>query len=137
MTSREFLNAGYSVARIGSVTIDDHEFRFKSMNELERSEYDFALYSDNKNQDEHTAYLRARSRIIQHCLVDDSDRLEYGEGEESLEEIMRLDSRITKMLADAISDHCGMNENYEDTKKNSNGTYDDSLPTNSQKVSVV
>lgn len=137
MSSREFLKTNYSVSRIGTVTIDGREFRFKSLTEFDRSTYDYTIYSDKSANDEKTAYLRARSRIIQHCLVDEKGRLEYDQSDEAMQEILALDCRITKQLADAISDHCGLNEDYEETKKNSKVTRDATLPTNSQKVSVA
>lgn len=124
MSISDYLQENHSSKRIGVVTLDDgKELHFRSLSELERSEYDYQNFLE---KDKSARFHRARARLIQMCLLDeDGKRREYGDDGDSLERILGLDSKVTGPLADAISDHCGLNQTLDAAKKNlSNGQTD-------------
>lgn len=100
--------------RYRELTIDGIDFRLQSMTEAERSSVELSPLP------------RLRAVLIATCLVDeDGDRL-YTDSDEDIDELLKLDSRITVPLSDAISDHCQVAE-LEELVKNFEETPDAAL----------
>jgi hypothetical protein len=90
-----------------------HEFRVRSLSELESSELlqSWQLDKDGKPDPAKRPLLRAR--LLQLCLVDEAGNTLFGDGngnfpESELDEILSMDSIITQTVGDFLFVHLGM-----------------------------
>ena len=90
-----------------------HEFRVRSLSELESSELLQGWQLDEDGTPDAAKRPLLRARLVQLCLVDDEGEPLFGtvDGEfpaSELDDILALDSRITQRVGDFLFEHLGM-----------------------------
>ena len=90
-----------------------HEFRVRSLSELESSELLQGWQLDEDGTPDAAKRPLLRARLVQLCLVDDEGDPLFGtvDGEfpaSELDDILALDSRITQRVGDFLFEHLGM-----------------------------
>lgn len=95
-----------------------HEFRVRSLSELESSELLQAWQLDEDGKPDPAKRPLLRARLIQLCLVDERDEPVFGLAERfpesELDEILALDSQITQKVGDFLFEHLGMTGKAKD-----------------------
>jgi len=111
---------GARARRYTEVAIDGVRYRFQSLNERERSEYDSRVVEKTGTIDIKKVAQQKRRLIVATLVDKDGTRMLTDKDLPALEE---LDGKLTSALYDAAAEHCGIAKGKGDEhEKNSEPT---------------